>query len=580
MKRHIKEENVDVDTLPPKSKQRKRAKPSKTSTKPELPPSTLSKATAIASKQVEARVDEACPVKDFFHVYVDDSNTVFDASLSLSSIEGNNNKFYYIQLLTSNDDSSNHAVWTHWGRVGENGQSKLEKSLTVEAAKIIFSKKFKDKTGLSWEKRKDAPKANKYMLIEKSYEDAKEEYDDNLQEAEMVTRVDEPPCTLSTELQDLVNFLFNAESLQNAMASQKYNFNKLPLGKLSKGTLEKGYLALKDLGEVVQDPSLARKHSHGSLTAVLSDLSSNYYTIIPHDFGRQRPTPITNETQLQAELDLIESLGNMQIANEILKKTGSPTEQKSSMTHPLDDRMAALGLQEAIPLDHDSAEFKHLAGYFLHSKDSHSITADTTIKHIYRISRTEEIGRFTAGGYDRTGMKRKTVKDRRALLWHGSRGCNFGGILSQGLRIAPPEAPANGKAFGKGVYLADRSSKSAAYCDPWTSDRTGLLLLCEAQLGDPPYTRADHEYNAVDTMREKRCISVKMHTHPSNDPAEWLDAVTVNENLKGALMPDPTVPLPAPNGFPNEYIVYDIAQVKIRYVFMLKWKTSQQWGIF
>ena len=29
----------------------------------------------------------------------------------------------------------------------------------------------------------------------------------------------------------------------------------------------------------------------------------------------------------------------------------------------------------------------------------------------------------------------------RQLLWHGSRITNYAGILSQGLRIAPPEAP-------------------------------------------------------------------------------------------------------------------------------------------
>ena len=29
----------------------------------------------------------------------------------------------------------------------------------------------------------------------------------------------------------------------------------------------------------------------------------------------------------------------------------------------------------------------------------------------------------------------------RRLLWHGSRNTNYAGILSQGLRIAPPEAP-------------------------------------------------------------------------------------------------------------------------------------------
>lgn len=31
--------------------------------------------------------------------------------------------------------------------------------------------------------------------------------------------------------------------------------------------------------------------------------------------------------------------------------------------------------------------------------------------------------------------------NNRMLLWHGSRTTNYAGILSQGLRIAPPEAP-------------------------------------------------------------------------------------------------------------------------------------------
>ena len=32
----------------------------------------------------------------------------------------------------------------------------------------------------------------------------------------------------------------------------------------------------------------------------------------------------------------------------------------------------------------------------------------------------------------------------RKLLWHGSRLSNWAGILGQGLRIAPPEAPVTG----------------------------------------------------------------------------------------------------------------------------------------
>ena len=40
----------------------------------------------------------------------------------------------------------------------------------------------------------------------------------------------------------------------------------------------------------------------------------------------------------------------------------------------------------------------------------------------------------------------------RQLLWHGSRLTNWVGILSQGLRIAPPEAPVTG-------YMVSRQSR-------------------------------------------------------------------------------------------------------------------------
>ena len=70
------------------------------------------------------------------------------------------------------------------------------------------------------------------------------------------------------------------------------------------------------------------------------------------------------------------------------------------------------------------------------------------------------------------------------LLWHGSRTTNYAGILSQGLRIAPPEAPVTGYMFGKGIYFADMVSKSANYC--WTSQNNpiGFVLLSEVALGN------------------------------------------------------------------------------------------------
>jgi hypothetical protein len=71
----------------------------------------------------------------------------------------------------------------------------------------------------------------------------------------------------------------------------------------------------------------------------------------------------------------------------------------------------------------------------------------------------------------------------RRLLWHGSRITNFMGILSRGLHVAPKEAPQTGYMFGKGIYFADVASKAAQYCHATPQRPWGLLLLCEVALG-------------------------------------------------------------------------------------------------
>jgi poly [ADP-ribose] polymerase 2/3/4 len=58
---------------------------------------------------------------------------------------------------------------------------------------------------------------------------------------------------------------------------------------------------------------------------------------------------------------------------------------------------------------------------------------------------------------------------------------NFLGILAQGLRIAPAEAPAHGFMFGKGLYFADTFSKSSQYSSGHSSS---LVLLCDVALGN------------------------------------------------------------------------------------------------
>lgn len=66
-------------------------------------------------------------------------------------------------------------------------------------------------------------------------------------------------------------------------------------------------------------------------------------------------------------------------------------------------------------------------------RQSHGHTHHFRLKvlDVFRINREGEEGRFEPW---------KQFENRQ-LLWHGSRLTNYVGILSQGLRIAPPEAP-------------------------------------------------------------------------------------------------------------------------------------------
>jgi hypothetical protein len=100
----------------------------------------------------------------------------------------------------------------------------------------------------------------------------------------------------------------------------------------------------------------------------------------------------------------------------------------------------------------DSDEHNLMYKYIQNTSGS-SINFDTHKVNIFKIERKGEAESI---------QDYKEIGNRR-LLFHGSSMFNFLGILTQGLRIAPPEAPTTGYMFGKGVYFADMLEKSFAY---------------------------------------------------------------------------------------------------------------------
>ncbi|KAF2212952.1 hypothetical protein CERZMDRAFT_40236 [Cercospora zeae-maydis SCOH1-5] len=553
------DDDEDVDISTPKANGKAK---SKSESKNAIPDNATTGGAQFAkAERLVIPVDEMSTYSG--RVYVDDSTgIIYDASLNQTNAGANANKFYKVQLLTNGD--GHYMTWTRWGRVGERGQNALLGNGSLADALRNFEKKFKDKSGLAWADRGNQPKAGKYVFIERNYEpeSSDEGHDEDLPEPKAQgsrSRSASPAkCTLEAPVQSLMELIFNEHYIQETMADMNYDSQKLPLGKLSKVTITRGYQALKDLSALFNDHTLAQSEHNLSYDQAVETLSNQYHSFIPHAFGRNRPPIIRDHHGLKKEVELLQSLTDLKDADSISK-----ADKGSSSIHALDLRFKNLNLREMTPVDNKSMEFTSLSDYLVNTR-GHTHGHTYEVLDIFRIERDGESDRFN--------QYTKANSDRR-LLWHGSRATNFGGILSQGLRIAPPEAPASGQMFGKGVYLADMSSKSANYCCSYNTGGHALLLLCEAELGDPLYELTNSSYTAGEEAMQNGSLSTWGKGMIA--PPVWKSAGCVHPSLAGVRMPDTATAVantnvPNANLMYNEYICYDIAQIRLRYLLRVK----------
>lgn len=83
-------------------------------------------------------------------------------------------------------------------------------------------------------------------------------------------------------------------------------------------------------------------------------------------------------------------------------------------------------------------------------------------------------------------------------------------------------------------YLADMSSKSANYCCSFISGGEALLLLCEAELGQPMQILTDASYTAGEDALSKGMYST--WGRGDTGPKGWKDAGCVHPSLAGVSM--------------------------------------------
>ena len=361
------------------------------------------------------------------------------------------------------------------------------------------------------------------------------------------------PSELDEEIQEFMALLFDPSMFQQAMKSYEIDTAKMPLGKLSKSQIKKG-------GDVLTEIETAIKS--GASTSKLNELSSKFYGIIPHDFGRAVPKGITTLEFLKTKQDLINVLNDIEIAQELeenaKKKAKAKKEKEVDVNalprNPLDDKYDTLNCDLTV-LPKNSKEFAVIEKYIANTRSSYG--NGPKIRHVFTVNRHEEDKRFAAHDH---------ITNRK-LCWHGTNVAVVAAILNSGLRIMPH----SGGRVGKGIYLASEHGKSAGYVGTanFKGKSTAVMFLAEAALGNEhSITRDDSSLKCAPKGFDS--IVARGQTEP--DPK--LDTVLKFDGK------DVVVPQGKPirmSQYANssfsqsEYLLYQESQHRIRYAIQFEW---------
>ncbi|RDY02952.1 Poly [ADP-ribose] polymerase 1, partial [Mucuna pruriens] len=467
-------------------------------------------------------VHEASGLQDSGHI-LEEGKSIYNTTLNMSDLSTGINSYYILQIIQE-DKGSDCYVFRKWGRVGNDkiGGNKVEEMSKSDAI-CEFKRLFYEKTGNpweAWEQKTIQKQPGRFFPLDI-------DYGVNKQISKKKTNITD--SILPHPLIELMKMLFNVETYRAAMMEFEINMSEMPLGKLSKSNIQKGFEALTEIQNLFKtsnsDPSVKE--------SLLINASNRFFTVIPSI----HPHIIRDEDDFKSKVKMLEALQDIEIASRLV---GFDANSDDS----IDDNYKKLHC-DISPLPHDSEDFC-LIEKFLHNTHAPTHTDwSLELEEVFSLEREGEFDKF-APYRDKLG--------NRMLLWHGSRLTNFVGILSQGLRIAPPEAPATGYMFGKGVYFADLVSKSAQYCFTDKKNPVGLMLLSEVALGNVyELKKAKYMDKPPEGKHSTKGLGKKM-PHES-EFVKWKGDVTVpcgkpvSSNVKASEL------------MYNEYIVYDTAQI-------------------
>lgn len=514
----------------------------------------------VEEKKVEP--DQGVENREIYEVVYDQKLGPYDLYMTKVDIQAGQyggNKFYKMQVVRQTNRDV-YVLFTRWGRIGDFGQHQHTPQPTKEKAIEEFCKIFKSKSGNEWEKRDEFKKQpGKYQLLNFTNKRNAKEY---LVPFDL-KNPNVPKPKLDKDLRPIIEDISNMKMFQATMQQYHIDTTFLPLTNLTKELLNEAQQILFEIKEYQEEIEAQRKLDNTKkdlnkmidLHHKIAEKSSRFYELIPDSRYRMCPVPsIEYSHQLSEKSNMLNSLLDFEISSKILLGALHNTFK----INPLDYCFQALNVRTAT-LSKEDPEYKIIQKYTL---NSHPGKEDFII-NVFAIERKSEAERIQQWSH---------LKNRM-LLWHGSKLSNFMGILSQGLRVAPPEAPATGYAFGKGIYFADMFEKSYGYTSDWnvSGGDYRLLLLCEVALGEmlelenPEFiTELKAPYKSTKGLGVRGPKPNKKVVLPNGCQVPIGKIVDLKKDKNNS-------PFNYWNRLNhNEYIVYNNSQVRMRYLVQVK----------
>jgi len=494
------------------------------------------------------KVDEICNLGAGTEV-VDN----WGATLNQTNISSNNNKFYVIQVLKK---GASYYCYTRWGRVEERGQNACKLSPSLAAAQSEFKKKFREKTKNNWDDvsgdfNKFLKYDGLYCLLEMNYEDddpalLKEALDSIKEKKMKLASKKVRPSKLPKPTQDLISLIFDLDMFKEQMSKFELNVKELPLGKLSSAQIDKGFAVLEKISAAITN-----KAPRGTF----DKLCSEFYTVIPHAFGRRVPPIFSDPESVQQKKDMLSVLSDIALAQELTKKGEKLDAEKGDEDDWIEnqiDKNYDLLKADIEPLDQNTEEFKVINTYLQNTMNQGQFAKKLVLLDVFAVKRESEPARFSA---------HSDIVERK-LLWHGTNVAVLVAILSTGLRIMPH----SGGRVGKGIYFASENSKSAGYVGT-TATNVGFMFLNEVALGKQHIiTKDDHTLRQAPTGFDSIVAKGWTEPDPKHDAILKLDGNDVVVPQGKAIKTEY-----AHSSFSqSEYLIYKESQNQIRYLLKLQ----------